>query len=178
MLDKNQKRPYSLEEPNDSWTKKFDEVKKIIESVFGDKVLTIEHVGSTSLDIKAKPLLDVLVVVKDINDISSEKEQMTKFGYLWEDEYIAPDSCFIYKLDGHRKIENIHVIASGHYKIDHFVLQRDYFKAHPDKLKEYEELKIHLNELHPDDYPSYRAGKHEFLDNIELLAKKWRKDNN
>ncbi len=173
MLDKNQKRPYSLEDPSDYWVKKFSEVKEILKSVFREKATMIEHIGSTSIGIKAKPLLDVLVVVKDIRDIFKEKEKMKEFGYLWEDEYIAPDTAFIYKLDGDRKIENIHVVPPGHYKIDEFVLKRDYFRAHPDKAKEYEDLKIKLNEQHPNDYPAYRAGKAAFLLEIEKLAKEW-----
>lgn len=174
MLDKMQKRPYSLDDPSDYWSNKFKEVKKTIESVFGDKAIAIEHVGSTSLGIKAKPLLDILVIVKDINDIFEEKEKMKEFGYLWEDNYIAPDTSFIYKLDGERKIENIHIVEPESFKIDHLLLQRDYLRAHPEKLKEYEELKTKLNEKFPDDYPSYRAGKKDFLDNIEILAKEWR----
>jgi GrpB-like predicted nucleotidyltransferase (UPF0157 family) len=174
MLDKFQKRPYSLEEPSDYWVNKFSEVRKIIESVFGDKALAIEHVGSTSLGIKAKPLLDVLIIVRNINDIFEEKEKMKEFGYLWEDEYIAPDTSFIYKLDGERKIENIHICEASHYKVDYFILKRDYFRAHPDKLKEYETLKVKLNEKFPEDYPAYRAGKEDFLENIYILAKEWR----
>lgn len=174
MLDKNQKRPYSIEDPSDIWAQKFDEVKVILASVFKDKALTIEHIGSTSIGIKAKPLLDICVIVKDINDITEEKDAMKKFGYLWEDGYIAPDSSFIYKLDGDRKIENIHVVPPGHYKIDEFILKRDYFRSHPDKAREYEDLKVKLNEQHPDDYPAYRAGKAAFLLEIEKLAKEWR----
>lgn len=139
-------------------------------------MIAIEHVGSTSLGIKAKPLLDILVIVKDVKDIFKEKEKMKEYGYLWEDNYIAPDTSFIYKLDGERKIENIHVCEQNSFKVNHFILQRDYLRAHPERLKEYENLKEELNKKFPDDYPSYRAGKKDFLDNIEVLAKKW-KDN-
>lgn len=171
-----QKRPYSLEEPSDYWTNKFKEVKKIIESVFGEKVVALEHVGSTSLGIKAKPLLDILVIVKDGNSIHEEKDAMKAFGYEWEDDYIAPETTCIYKLDGDRKIENIHIVPPGHYKIDDFILKRDYFLSHPEKAKEYEDLKVFLNKQFPDDYPSYRAGKKDFLDSIEVLAKEWKSE--
>ncbi|MEZ4103237.1 MAG: GrpB family protein [Candidatus Paceibacterota bacterium] len=96
-------------DPSDYWFNKFKEVKKTLESVFSYKAIAIEHVGSTFFGNKAKPLLDILVVVKDINDIFKEKEKMKEFGYLWEDNYIAPDTSFIYKLEGEggeeRKIE-------------------------------------------------------------------------
>ncbi len=180
MLDRMQKRPYSLEDSSDFWANKFKEVKKILYLVFGEKALSIDHVGSTSLGIKAKPLLDILVVVKNINDIFEEKEKMKEFGYLWEDDYIAPDTVLIYKLEGEgqkeRKIENIHVVPPGHFKIDFFILKRDYFRSHPEKLKEYEDLKVKLNKDFPDDYPSYRAGKDQFLKDIQKLAEEWREN--
>lgn len=169
-----QKRPYSLEEPGDFWEHKFEEVKRIIKSAFGDKIISIDHVGSNSFGIKAKPLLDILVVVKDINDLPEEKVAMEKFGYSWEDNYIEQDSVFFYKLEGERKIENIHVMSVGHQKIDQFLLTKEYFLAHPDALKEYEDLKISLNRQFPDDYPAYRAGKNDFLQNILRLAREWR----
>ncbi len=175
MLDKMQKRPYSLEAPNDSWVKKFDSVREILKSVFGDKVLRIEHIGSNSFAIRAKPLLDVLVVVKDIDDIAFEKQKMTEFGYLWEDNYIAPDTVFVYKLEGERKIENIHVVPEGHREAEKFLITKKYFLDHPEALKEYEDLKIKLNEDFPEDYPAYRAGKNDFLQNILKLA---REENN
>jgi len=178
MLDKMQKRPYSLEDPSDFWANKFNEVKKTLESVFGDKAITIEHVGSTSFGIKAKPLLDVAVIVKDINDISNEKEEMGKRGYFWVDDYFATSMVTIYKLDeeNKRKIENIHVFPEGHTEIDRFVLKRDYFLAHPEKMKEYEDLKMRLNQQFPEDYISYRIGKNDFLENIQVLAKEWKEN--
>jgi len=176
MLDKMQKRPYSLEDPSDYWSNKFNEVKKILESVFGDKALAIEHVGSTSLGIKAKPLLDILLIVKDIKDIFNEKEKMKDFGYLWEDDYIEPNTTFIYKLQDDKKVENIHICPKGHFKIDQFLFIRDYFLAHPEKLKEYEDLKVKLNEDFPDDYPSYREGKDQFLKDVQKLAEEWKEN--
>lgn len=174
MLDKNQKRPYTLEEPSDYWAKKFGEVKAMIESAFGDKALSIDHVGSNAFGIKAKPLLDVLVVVSDLQDLAAEKAAMEQFGYSWQDNYIEVDSVFFYKLDGDRKIENIHVLAQGNQKIDHFLMSKEYFLAHPESLREYEELKVRLNKEFPDDYVAYRTGKNEFLQNILRLAREWK----
>lgn len=166
-----QKRPYSLEEPNDSWAEKFNEVKGIIESVFGDKILSIHHIGSNSYGIKAKPLLDILVLVKDINNIAEEKNKMVGLGYLWEDNYIAPETSFVYKLEGDKKIENIHVVPVGHREAEKFLITKEYFISHPEKLKEYEDLKVELNSRFPDDYPAYRAGKNDFLQEVLKLAK-------
>ncbi|MEZ4103651.1 MAG: hypothetical protein R3B55_03855 [Candidatus Paceibacterota bacterium] len=74
-----------------------------------------------------------MVVVKDINDIFKEKEKMKRIWLLWEDNYIAPDTSFIYKLEGGRgrkkNRKTFMLFLPGHFKINHFILQRDYFLA-------------------------------------------------
>ena len=47
---------------------------------------------------------------------------------------------------------------------------RDYFRNHPEKAKEYAELKEDLNKKFPDDYPAYRRAKDSFLQEIQKLA--------
>ncbi len=66
-LDKNIKRKYTFSEYDHNWKNQFSDIQKFLFSVFGSKALTIEHVGSTSVEgMKAKPLIDVLVVVEKI----------------------------------------------------------------------------------------------------------------
>lgn len=169
-----QKKPYSLEDPSEVWDRKFDELKNIMMNVFADKIVSIDHIGSNSYGIKAKPVLDVLVVVKDISDINQEKNEMEKYGYLSQDNYVYENSGFLYKMEDGNKVENIHVLGVGHDKIDQYLISKEYFATHPDALKEYEDLKIRLNKEFPDDYPAYRAAKSDFLQNILRLAREWK----
>lgn len=65
---------YTIEPYNPEWVKKFQSIKAMLEGVFGSQALAIEHVGSTSVPgMKAKPIIDVLVVVKDIAVLDTEK---------------------------------------------------------------------------------------------------------
>lgn len=175
LLNKMLKRPYEMKPYNSSWPEMFLPIKKDIEESFGSKALQIEHVGSTAMPgMSSKGVIDVCVVVETMIPFLEEKEQMTKLGYVCEDGYIGPDTIFIYKeKENLEKVINIHVIAKGDPEIDKFILERDYFLAHPERIEMYNKLKADLYKQFPDDYPAYRAGKAPFLKETLELAKAW-----
>lgn len=173
--DKNQKRTYSIEEYNPDWVTKFEEIKKTLEDVFADKFVSIEHIGSTSVPgMKAKPLIDVLMIVETLEPFTHEKEIMVAKGYEWAENYILPNTMIFYKTEnGDRKTENIHLCVRDSFKAKQFVYMRDYLRTHPDKAKEYTDLKEKLNKEFPNDYPAYRAAKNDFLKEVEKQSFDW-----
>lgn len=174
-LDKNIKRKYSFSEYDPKWRTEFVSIKNFLLGVFGDEAISIEHVGSTSVEgMKAKPLIDVLVVVNKMQPFESQKEEMEKWGYEWGENYIAPNTLIFFKLgpDG-EKLENIHVCEKGSPKERQFIVMRDYLRSNPDKVKEYSDLKEKNALLYPDDYPAYRKAKAPFLEQLEKEAYKW-----
>ncbi|MFZ3020153.1 MAG: GrpB family protein [Minisyncoccia bacterium] len=174
IVDTNIKRPYSVENYNPEWVSKFNCLKETFREVFGSKALAIEHVGSTSFGIKAKPIIDVLIVVQNIGDVKEERLAMARLGYKSQDNCIAPRTIIFAKeeSDG-RKTENIHVCEVDSPKEKQFLIMRDYFRTHPERAKMYEELKEKLNKEFPNDYPAYREGKNSFLVETETLAYDW-----
>jgi len=175
FADKNEKREYSIQEYDPKWVEKFETIKSALKKVFGNKALRIEHIGSTSIPgMKAKPLIDVLVVVQDIHHLEIEREAMITSGYQWAKDYIAPGTYIFYQTGlGNSKIENIHVTQPDSYKVKQFLAKRDYFRAFPQKAKEYSDLKEMLNKQFPGDYVAYREGKKPFLEGIEEEAYQW-----
>jgi GrpB-like predicted nucleotidyltransferase (UPF0157 family) len=174
-LDKNIKIKYSLSEYDPNWVNKFNSIKVFLSDVFKNKALKIEHVGSTSIPgMRAKPLIDIVLVVSKMEDFNTEKEQMIKAGYEWGENYIAPNTLLFFKLgsDGD-KLENIHVCEVGAPKERQFIIMRDYFRSHPNKAKEYSDLKLKNTKLYPYDYPAYRAAKAPFLQKMEIEAYEW-----
>jgi GrpB-like predicted nucleotidyltransferase (UPF0157 family) len=174
-LDKNLKRKYSLQEYSPNWIKRFEEIKLFLQSVFRDKALKIEHVGSTSIPgMKAKPIIDVLVVVEKMEEFLLEREKMLSVGYEWGENYIAPNTQLFFKMaeDG-SKTENIHICEVDSPKEKQFLIMRDFFRNFPEKAKEYSDLKEKNFSLHPDDYPAYREAKAPFLHRMEQEAHKW-----
>ncbi len=177
-LDKNVKRKYYLQNYDPNWVKKFDEIKLLLQSVFGNKALKIEHVGSTSIPgMKAKPIIDVLVVVEKMEEFLEQREKMISFGYEWGENYIAPNTQLFFKMaDDGSKTENIHICESGEPKEKQFLVMRDFFRTFPEKAKEYSDLKEKNQALHPDDYPAYREAKAPFLQSIEQEAYEWNRN--
>ncbi len=180
VLDKMLKRPYKIEPYNPQWPIKFAQIKEDLMQSFGDKALLIEHVGSTAMPgMSSKGVIDVCVVVDHMEPFEKEKAAMVARGYLYGDDYFTPNSILIYKEKPDLEKEiNIHVLVQGDPDIDKFIVGRDYFLAHPERIQMYKELKEKLSKEFPDDYPSYRAGKQDFLKETLALAQKWKLEQN
>lgn len=145
--------------------------------VFGDKAFRIEHVGSTSVQgMKAKPLIDILVVVEKLEPFEKEKELMIKTGYEWH-YYPNPEGLVfsMFGSDG-EKLEGIHICEESSLWVRQFVVVRDYLRAHPEKAKEYSKLKQKIYEIYPNDYPAYRNAKAPFLEQLKQDAYLWEEE--
>ncbi|WP_343226580.1 GrpB family protein [Paenibacillus dendritiformis] len=59
-------------EYNEKWDRMFREEAQKIEEIFADELLCIYHIGSTPVPgLKAKPIIDMMPVVKDIEKMDS-----------------------------------------------------------------------------------------------------------
>ena len=175
--DKNAKRKYHFSEYNPDWKNQFLLIKDFLKNVFKYKALEIEHIGSTSIEgMKAKPLIDVLIVVDKMESFDIEKKLMVGAGYEWGEDYIAPNILIFFKLgpDGD-KLENIHTFEKGSPKAIQFIVMRDYLRARPDRARTYSDLKEKNVALYPDDYTAYRNAKKDLLSEIEIEAHRWNK---
>lgn len=175
VLDKNIKRKYFFRDYDPDWVNKFNAIKSILQLVFQDKAIKIEHVGSTSIPgMKAKPIIDVLVVVEKMEEFLEQREKMISLGYKWGENYIGPNTQIFFKTaEDESKIENIHICKSGDSKEKQFLIMRDFFRTFPAKAKEYSDLKEKNQALYPDDYPAYREAKAPFLQKMEQEAYFW-----
>ena len=174
-LDKNINRKYSISDYDPEWITKFESIKKVVAGIFNGKAFNIEHVGSTSIPgMKAKPIIDILITVKDVKDLPEEIIRMIDDGYECGENYIAPNTLIFFKVgpDG-EKLENIHVCEVDSDKAKQFVIMRDFFREFPEKSKAYSDLKESNMYKFPDDYPSYRSAKKPFLDEMEKEAYEW-----
>src|SRR5437870_2692130 len=103
------KQLYSVREYDPEWVPKFENIRFFLKDIFKEKAVAIEHVGSTSVpDMKAKPLIDVLITVEKMEAFGEERRIMIDRGYVSVDNYIAPDSILFYKEEHGAKSENVH----------------------------------------------------------------------
>lgn len=122
---------------------------------------------------KAKPLIDVLVVVEKLEPFEKEKELMVEAGYKWQ-YYPDPEGLTFSKFSNEgEKLEGIHLCEENSLWVRQFITVRDYLRTHPEKAKEYSELKQKSIEFHPNDYPAYRNAKAPFLEKLKQEAYQW-----
>jgi GrpB-like predicted nucleotidyltransferase (UPF0157 family) len=147
--------------------------------VLAPRVRGIHHIGSTAIDgIKAKPIIDLLVEVDDIQAVDAYQSLMQRCGYIPKGEYGMPGRRFFIKGDEEHHTHHIHVFQAGHPEIARHLDYRDYLQAHPDEAQAYSTLKEELACKFPHDIDAYTNGKTAFIKDIEQKAHAWEKQVN
>lgn len=94
---------------NPRWRDVFEMESKLIVRAFGKNFVAIHHIGSTSISgIYAKPIVDILVEVKDITKVDEQSAAMESLGYEVMGEFGIPDRRFFRK-DNQSGIRTHHV---------------------------------------------------------------------
>ncbi len=163
--------------PYDSkWKTKFQEEAIVIQAILCDELVEIHHIGSTSIPgISAKPVIDILPVVKDIERVDAYNPQFIKAGYEPKGEFGLPGRRYFSKgLDGERT-HHIHAYQLGNPEIERHLAFRDYMISHSDDALAYSILKERLARQFPFDIEAYMDGKDAFIKERERLALAWMK---
>ncbi len=129
---------------NPKWKDSFKKEANQLSSIFKDELLKIHHIGSTAIPgIKAKPVIDILVVIKNIKIIDKFNKQMIKLGYRPRGECLdntipgTPGRFYFSKdTDGIRS-HQVHVCEKGHFDIKDKIAFRDYMRTHHKEAQEY-----------------------------------------
>lgn len=151
----------------DAWDGEYRETAAMLKEVWGEDILDIQHVGSTAIpSIKAKPILDVAVRLRSMQEM--DIEALTSRGY----EYCGPHfgsveyQVFVLRGEGDISLHHIHVYGPAEPGFDQLVGFRDYLNSHPEAAKEYERIKISLSEVHATERSAYTKGKGEFIRSV------------
>lgn len=154
---------------NPRWRNEFEAEAKHIAAALGENVVTIHHIGSTAIPgIYAKPIIDVLVEVKDITGVDGQSAAMQSLGYEVMGEFGISGRRYFRKnnQDGVRT-HHIHVFESGSAEVVRHLAFRDYLIAHPEEAQKYSELKKKLAEEHSQNADGYIDGKDGFIKEID-----------
>ena len=67
---------------DEQWISNFEEECHRLYKIFGSEIIEVHHIGSTSVDgLHAKPIIDIMPVVRDINRIVEFNTKMVANGY-------------------------------------------------------------------------------------------------
>lgn len=156
------------------WAKQFESEKQKLNSILGEELVEIYHIGSTSVSgLEAKPIIDILIVVQDINKIDTFNAVMANMGYKALGENGIKGRRFFKKGENPRT-HHVHVFEKGnHNEINRHLAVRDYLRTHTIVARKYAALKVVLAEQFPNDIEAYCDGKDAFVKQMESDALEW-----
>jgi len=163
--------------PHDpSWAGAFEAEASRITQALGRNLVVCHHIGSTAIPgIHAKPIIDVLGEVLDLDAVDARAHAMEALGYEAMGEFGIPGRRFFRREDSRKvRTHHVHVFAAGSPSTTRHIAFRDFMRAHPDHAREYSELKRRLARAHPTDIVEYMKGKDAFIKDMERRALAWR----
>lgn len=139
-------------DPN--WPKLFEQEAERIRSILGNKILQLEHVGSTSVPgLCAKPIIDILLVVRDSADEATYVSDLEDAGYILR---IREPEWFEHRLlKGPDTNINLHVFSKGSSEIDRMLRFRNWLRTSNSDRDKYGSVKrnlAHRKWKHVQDY--------------------------
>ena len=161
---------------NSQWRVAFEAEAKHVAAALGENVVSIHHIGSTAIpNIYAKPIIDLLVEVRDITEVDGQSSAMESLGYEVMGEFGIPGRRYFRK-DNQEGIRThqIHAFGVGSAEVERHLTFRDYMIAHPGDAQRYSELKRKLAEEHPQSMDGYMDGKDGFIKEMDQKAARWR----
>ncbi|WP_099157095.1 GrpB family protein [Virgibacillus ndiopensis] len=161
-----------LTEYDENWIQMFENETRLLRQVFGDEIITFEHFGSTSVPgMKAKPVIDMMCLVKDIEKIDEFDEQMQSLDYDIAGEWgIAGRRLF--RRGGEERTHHIHFYQFDNPEIKRHLILRDYLRTHPQEVKRYTNIKEELAQRY-DNTKFYSKAKKPFVQEMEERALDW-----
>ena len=157
-----------VESYNKDWKKDFEDIKSELMPELEGKVISIEHVGSTSVEgLSAKPIIDIDVVISDAKAFAEVKAAMERIGYNHEGDLGIPGrEAFKYEGKEHLRKHHLYVCTKDAAELKRHISFRDYLRTHPEAVREYSRIKEEGAKLYPDDIDSYIEYKSPFIDGI------------
>ena len=155
-----------LEPYNEGWAELFETERLQLQTILGDEV-NIQHIGSTAVPgLQAKPVLDIGIGVEDFDAAFAFVEPLKALGYTFRGEQGIPRRHYFVKGPDDNRTHHLHMLERTNIEWRKLLFFRDYLRAHPEALGQYQQLKTHLAEQFPKDREAYTNGKHTFIQSI------------
>ena len=168
--------PVEICEYDAAWPLKFEKQKSALMKAIGNKVVAIEHIGSTAVPgLGAKPIIDVMVGLRQLSDAEDCIEPLRRIGYEYVPELEAeiPERRYFHKGPSNvpKKHCHLHMVEIHGEFWNAQVLFRDYLRTHSDSAQEYFKLKKDLAAKYRLNRKAYTEAKTSFIKSTITKAK-------
>lgn len=142
------------------WKQEFKKIEKELLVVIQDEVLSIEHVGSTSVEgLHAKPIIDIDIVI-DNDKFSIVKQKLKEIDYEHVGDLgIVGREAFSYKNKENLMEHHLYVCNKDSNELKRHITFRNYLRLHADERDRYGRIKIEMAKKFPHDIDNYLLGK-------------------
>jgi GrpB-like predicted nucleotidyltransferase (UPF0157 family) len=152
------------------WNDEFNRVKSNIMQNLNIEENRIEHIGSTAIKgMSAKPILDILVGVDDIQNVDEAIfSGLKNVGFL-RLRVERPNEIVLAKFTDktyEEKTHYIHLVEFQNELWDNLIFFRDYLNSNEEARKEYLEIKLEYLKKSTTGVNEYTDYKEEFVKNI------------
>jgi GrpB-like predicted nucleotidyltransferase (UPF0157 family) len=153
------------------WPQRYDSEREKITAALGDLIVEVHHIGSTAVPgLPAKPVIDIMLVVRKLDDAIDCIGPLSDLGYTFIDYPQNTDRRFFRK--GQPRTHHVHIVAEGNAElIDHLAF-RDALRSDSQLCDQYAALKIDLAERHRNDRAQYSDSKTEFVQRVLSSTKR------
>lgn len=148
--------PYSPQ-----WKESFSHLKQRLENALGGLAISIEHVGSTSVEgLSAKPIIDIDIVIENKPVLNQAIKRLAEIGYIYEgDMGIKNREAFDYTGNEPLPKHHLYVCPKDSKELARHIAFRDYLRSNPEAVAEYSRIKEEAAMLYPNDIDGYMQYK-------------------
>ena len=153
-----------------AWPRLFRREADRVRALLGERVVQLEHIGSTSVPgLAAKPIIDLMLVVPDPADEPAWLPDLEAAGYRLVIR--EPDWYQHRCLKGPDTNVNLHVYPPGCPEIERYLLFRERLRHHPEERAHYQRVKRELAERDWTYVQEYADAKSEVVEGIIARAR-------
>src|SRR5262245_57652504 len=154
-----------IEPYNPEWPALYAKLAGQIRDALGARILTLEHVGSTSVPgLSAKPVIDIVLAVSNSADESAYVPPLERLGYVLK---IREPGWFDHRLLKSPAADvNLHVFSHGCEEIGRMIAFRDWLRANEADRRLYERTKQDLASRTWKYMQNYADAKSEVVSDI------------
>jgi GrpB-like predicted nucleotidyltransferase (UPF0157 family) len=156
-------KPYAIVDYDPLWPARFEELATRIRAVLGDRIVSVEHVGSTAVpELAGKPVIDLDVVLASAEDHEPVMLKLVEIGYSVEGD-LGARAQWAFRATGSEVPHYLYLVIEGESELKRHRAFRDELRSSPGLRDQYAALKRALAAQSPDDRSPYARGKSGFI---------------
>jgi GrpB-like predicted nucleotidyltransferase (UPF0157 family) len=151
---------------NDRWPQMYAAAAEWLRPLFEGALVDLHHIGSTAVvGLLAKPEIDILAVVTDVNRIDAWLARLATRGFSRGSD-LSAGHLFFRRDEGGVRTHKLHICTDGHPTAIQMLRFRDHLRRCPKDRDRYANLKLRLQAENTRGIGEYLEGKATFISSI------------